>query len=144
MELLDITGVGPVTARVLAEAGIATVTSVADADVLTLVSIRGIGPVGAESMKAGAVRLVGMTERGAAGDSRTPPSDRERRGKKLHKQAKKLHKEAKKLHKEAKQQTKKAKSARSKKKHTRLVGEAVRLEKAAKKTRRRAKKLIAG
>jgi hypothetical protein len=137
MELLDIAGVGPITARLLTEAGMATVTSVAEADVFTLVSIRGIGPVGAESMKAHAVRLVGMTEPGSVGDPDTPPSDRERRGKDLRKRAKKLHKQAK-------QQTKRSKSAQSKKKRKRLADEAARLEKAAKKARRRAKKLLAG
>ena len=115
----------------------ATVTSVAGADVSTLLSIRGIGPVGAESMKAEAVRLVGMTEPGPVGDCGTPPSDRERRGKDLRKRAKKLHKQAK-------QQSKKAKLARSKKKRKRLANEAARLEKAARKGRRRSKKLLAG
>jgi len=137
VELLDITGVGPVTARLLTEAGMATVTSVAGADVSTLLSIQGIGPVGAESMKAEAVRLVGMTEPEPVGDCGTPPSDRERRGKDLRKRAKKLHKQAK-------QQTKKAKLARSKKKRKRLANEAARLEKAARKGRRRSKKLLAG
>jgi predicted flap endonuclease-1-like 5' DNA nuclease len=137
MELLDITGVGPVTARLLTEAGMATVTSVADADASTLASIRGIGPVSAESMKAEAVRLVGMAEPGPAGDPGTPPSDRERRGKDLRKRATKLHKQAK-------QQTKRSKSAQSKKKRKRLADEAARLEKAARKALRRAKKLLAG
>jgi Holliday junction resolvasome RuvABC DNA-binding subunit len=137
MELLDITGVGPVTARLLTEAGIATVTSVADSDVSTLAGIRGIGSVSAESMKADAVRLVGTTEPGPAGDSSTPPSARERRGKDLRKRAKNLHKQAKQL-------TKKAKSARSKKNRKRLAEEAARLEKAARKARRRAKKLLSG
>ena len=137
MELLDITGVGPVTARLLAEAGMATVTSVADADASALASIRGIGPVSAESMKAEAIRLVGMTEPGPAGDLGTPTSDRERRGKDLRKRAKKLHKQAK-------QKTKKAKSAKSKKKRKRIAGKAAKLERAARKARRKSKKLLAG
>ena len=52
MGLLDITGIGPVPAQLLTEAGMATVASVADADELTLASIRGIGPVSAESFMA--------------------------------------------------------------------------------------------
>ena len=135
MELVDITGVGPVKARLLTEAGLATVTSVADADASTLASIRGIGPVNSESIKADAARLVGMTEPGPAGDVGTPTSDRERRGNDLRKRAKKLHKQAK-------QQTRKAKSAQSKKKRKRLADEAAKLEKAAKKARRKAKKLL--
>ena len=137
MELLDITGVGSVKARLLTEAGLATVTSVADADASTLGSIRGIGPVSAESLKADALRLVGMTEPGPAGHLGTPTSDRERRGKDLRKRAKKLHKQAK-------QQTKKAKSAKSKKKRKRMASEAAKLEKAARKARRKSKKLLAG
>ncbi len=137
MVLVDITGVGPVTARLLTESGLATVTSVAEADVSTLVSIRGIGPVSAESIKAEAVRLVGMTEPGPTEDPGITTSNRERRGTDLRKRAKKLRTQAE-------QRTQKAKSAKSKKKRKRLADEAAKLEKAAKKARRKAKKFLAG
>lgn len=143
MDLLDITGVGPVTARLLNEAGMPTVKSVADVDTSTLASVRGIGPVKAESMKAEAAQLVGMTEPERAEDLDTPTSKRDRPGKDRRKRAKKLHKQAKQQTKKAKQQTKKAKSAKSKKKRKRLTNAAAKLEKAAKKSRRKAKKLLA-
>ena len=137
MELFDITGVGPVTARLLTEAGLATVASVADADTEVLASIRGIGPAGAESMKAEAARLVAPAETGPAADPGTGASNREQR-------AKKLRKHAKKLRKQAGQQARKAKSTTSKKKRKRLANKAAKLEKAAAKARREAKKLLAG
>ena len=134
--LLNITGVGPVTARQLTEAGFATVASVADADTEALASIRGIGPVSAELMKAAARQLPTPEEPDAVGAG-TGASDRELR-------AKELRKRAKKLLKQAGQQAKKAKSATSKKKRKRLTDKAAKLEKAAGKARRKAKKLLAG
>jgi NAD-dependent DNA ligase len=128
MELLDITGVGPATARLLTEAGFATVGSVAVADPEELAAIRGIGPVSAESIKTGAQRLAATGE---------PEPDQSRRAEKLRKRAKKLQKQARQL-------TKRAKKVTSKKKRKRLAGEAARLEKAARKARRKAKKLLAG
>ena len=134
--LLDITGVGPATARLLTEAGISSVASVANADPATLAAIRGIGPISAESIKTEALRLFATSEPGPA-DVVAGPSLREQ-------QAKELRKRAKKLRKQAGRQTKKAKKATSKKKRKRLANEAARLEKAAGKARRKAKKLLAG
>ncbi len=136
MDLLDITGVGPVKARLLNDAGMATVASVADADASTLANIRGIGPVSAETIKADAVRLAGMTVAKPAVSLGTLTSDRRQRGNDLQMRAKKLRKQAK-------QKTKKAKSAQSKKKRKRLAQKAAKLEKAAKKARRSAKELLA-
>jgi Holliday junction resolvasome RuvABC DNA-binding subunit len=137
MELLDITGVGPVTAGLLTDAGFTTVASVAGADTEALAGIRGIGPVGAESMKAEASRLVAAAETGPTADPGTGASNREQ-------QAKKLRKHAKKLRKRAGQQARKAKSTTSKKKRKHLANKAAKLEKAAAKARREAKKLLAG
>ncbi len=143
MELLDINGVGPATAELLTEAGLATVTSVADADAETLANIRGIGQVSAASIKADAARLLGTDVSepaedgsGAAEDVSTPESKRERR-------VKDLRKRAKKLQKQAKSQAAKAKAASSKKKRKRLKNKAAQLDAAAKKARRKAKKLLA-
>lgn len=134
--LLEITGVGPATARLLNEAGFATVASIADADPEALSALRGIGPVSAESIKIDAQRLVAMSKPGTA-DAAAGLSLREQR-------AEKLRKRAKKLRKQARLQARKAKSAKSKKKRKRRAEEAARLEKAARKARRKAKKLLAG
>ena len=134
--LLDIRGVGPATARLLAEAGFTSVASIADAEPGALAMVRGIGPVRAVSLRTEAQRLLVGGESVSSAVASGKASKRERRAKRLRKQAKQLRKQAR-------QSTKKAGSTKSKKKRKRRLREAAKLEAAAKKTRQQAKKLLA-
>ena len=134
--LLDIRGVGPATARLLAESGFTSVASIADAEPSALAMVRGVGPVRAVSLRTEAQRLLVGGESVSAAVASGAASKRERRAKRLRKQAKQLRKQAR-------QSTKKAKSTKSKKKRKRRLREAAKLEAAAKKARRQAKKLLA-
>ena len=134
--LLDIRGVGPATARLLAEAGFTSVASIADAEPRVLAMVRGIGSVRAVSLRTEAQRLLAGGESVSAAVASGEASKRERRAKRLRKQAKQLRKQAR-------QSTKKAESTKSKKKRKRRLREAAKLEAAAKKARQQAKKLLA-
>ena len=134
--LLDIRGVGPANARLLAEAGFTSVASIAEAEPWALAMVRGIGPVSAVSLRTEAQRLLLGGESASAAVASGAASKREKRAKRLRKQAKQLRKQAR-------QSTKKAKSTKSKKKRKRRQSEAAKLEAAAKKALRQAKKLLA-
>jgi Holliday junction resolvasome RuvABC DNA-binding subunit len=134
--LLDVTGVGPATARLLDEAGFSSVASIANAEPGALAMVRGIGPVRAVSLQIEAQQLLAGSELVSAAVASAEPSKRQRRAKRLRKQAKQLRKQAKML-------AKKAESSKSKKKRKRRLREAAELEAAAKKARRDAKKLLA-
>lgn len=135
VSLLDIKGVGPVTVRLLAEAGFGSVESVALADPKALAEIQGIGPVRAALLRTGARQLTADSQPVSAAPTSGDPSRRTR-------QAEKLRKQAKQLRKQARQLTKKAKSTKSKKKRKRRLREAAQLEAKAKRSRRKAKQLL--
>jgi predicted flap endonuclease-1-like 5' DNA nuclease len=134
--LLDVTGVGPATARLLDEAGFSSVASIANAEPRALAMVQGIGPVRAVSLRIEAQQLLAGSELVSTAVASAEPSKRKRRAKKLRKQAKQLRTQAKVL-------AKKAESSKSKKKRKRRLREAAKLEAAAKKARRDAKKLLA-
>lgn len=134
--LIDIKGVGPTLARLLTEAGFTDFAAVASADVEALVTINGIGPRSAASIRADAQRLTAGSA--AAPGTSAPAADSEK------KKAKKLRRQARQLRAQAKQLTKKAGSTKSKKKRKRHLREAAQLEDAAKRKRRKAKKLLSG
>jgi Holliday junction resolvasome RuvABC DNA-binding subunit len=128
--LLDLNGVGPVTASLLEEAGFADVAAVGAADQEALAAVRGIGTVRATSLLDEARRLLGATD---------PPEPDAGAAK-----VAKWEKRAKKLKKQAKQLAKKARSTKSKKKRKRHMRAAAEAEAAAEKARRKAKKLRKG
>ena len=133
--LLDIAGVGPATARQLAEAGFESISAVAVADPSALAEVRGIGPIRAASLGTEARQLLADIDPVPSETTSDDPSTEER--------AARLRKQAKQLRKQAGQLTKKAKATRSKKKRKRCLREAARLEKKAKSKRKKAKKLLA-
>jgi len=135
--LLDVAGVGPATALLLAEAGFTSVESIANAEPGAQAKVRGIGPVRAASLQSAAQRLPSGSEPVPTEVASDGPAKREKRAKKLREQAKQLRKQAKQL-------TKKAESSKSKKKRKRRLREAAQLEAAAKKARRKARKLASG
>lgn len=134
--LLDVTGVGPATARLLDEAGFSSVASIANAEPGALAMVQGIGPVRAVSLRIEAQRLLAGSGFASTAVASAELSERNRRARKLRKQAKQLRTQAKVL-------AKKAESSKSKKKRKRRLREAAKLEAAAKKARRDAKKLLA-
>ncbi len=133
--LIDVTGVGPATARLLAEAGFTSVASIANAEPGGLAMVRGIGPVRAVSLRTAAQRLLAGGEPVSTAVASDGPSKWEKRAKRLRKQARQLRKQARQL-------TKRAESMKSKKKRERRLREAAKLEAAAKKARQKAKKLL--
>jgi Holliday junction resolvasome RuvABC DNA-binding subunit len=135
-KLLEVTGVGPATARLLTEAGFADIESITDAEPKALAAIRGIGPVRAANIQTGAQRLLASVKPEYGGATSNEPSKAEQRAKKLRKRAKQLRRQASRL-------TKKADSTKSKKKRKQRLHEAAELEVAADKARRKAKKLLA-
>lgn len=143
MELVDINGIGPVTAELLTQAGLATVASVANADPAILANIRGIGPVTAESIRAEATELLDTATSGPVEDVSSAAEETNAGASKSERRGHDLRKRAKKLRKQAKQQAAKANSASSKKKRKRLKNKAAQLDASAKKARRKAKKLLA-
>lgn len=129
--LLDLSGVGPAIAGLLAEAGFSSVLSIAQAEPGALTVIRGIGPARAASLRNEAQRLVGQDEPQASATHQE-----------LEEQARRLRKDAKQLRKRARRLTKKAKATKSKKKRKQRQRKASKLEAAARKARRKAKKLL--
>ncbi len=140
--LLDVTGVGPATARLLAEAGFTSVASIANAEPKALAMVRGIAPVRAASLRTAAQRLLAGSELVSTAVASGGPTKRKERAKRA-KRAQRLRKQAKQVRKQARQLTKKAKSTKSKKKRKRRLREAAKLEAAAKKARQKSKKLLA-
>jgi NAD-dependent DNA ligase len=137
--LLDVTGVGPATAQLLAEAGFTSVASIANAEPEALAMVRGIGAVRAASLRTAAQQLLAGSEPVSTAVASGGPTKREERAKR----AERLRKQAKQLRKQARQLTKKAESTKSKKKRKRRLREAAKLEAAAKKARQKSKKLLA-
>jgi CHAD domain-containing protein len=86
--LLDVTGVGPATARLLAEAGFTTGASIANAEPRALMMVRGIGPARAASLRTAAQRVLAGDEPVSTAVASDGPSTWEDRAKKLRKEAK--------------------------------------------------------
>lgn len=140
--VLDVTGVGPATARLLAEADFTSVESLANAEPKALAMVQGIGPVRAASLRTAAQRLLAGSEPVSTAVASGGPTKRKERAKRA-KKAQRLRKQAKQLRKQARQLTKKAESTKSKKKRKRRLREAAKLEAAAKRARQKSKKLLA-
>jgi hypothetical protein len=135
--LVDIRGVGPALARLLTEAGLADVSSVATAERRKLIEINGIGERTAGAIQAEAIRLTAEMDPVPTGEPGGGISSRKKKAKKLRKQAKQLRAQAKLL-------TKKAEKSKSKKKRKRRRRQVAQLEAAAKRKRRKANKLLTG
>lgn len=133
--LLDIKGIGPTLARLLAEAGFSDLASVAAAETKELTVVNGIGERTARAIHAEAVRLL-------AGDGPGPSGSAPQTGPNRKKKAKKLRKQAKQLRAQAKQLTKKAEKTKSKKKRKRRLRAAAQLQATAERKRRQAEKLL--
>lgn len=82
----EVTGIGPSTARLLAEHGIETAETLARSSPKQLSSIPGFGPVRARAVLADAAQLVGA-ESGVTGDGKGKRKDK-KKDKKKHKNKK--------------------------------------------------------
>jgi hypothetical protein len=125
-----LTGVGPVIASRLTEAGFVDVASVGAADAAALAAVPGIGSVRASAL---------LTEAQQLGDPVEQPGPDVIAAK-----AAKWRKRATELSKQAKRLRKKANSTSSKQKRKRRRREAADIEAAAEKARRKAKKFATG
>jgi Holliday junction resolvasome RuvABC DNA-binding subunit len=127
--LLDLTGVGPVIASRLTEAGFTDVASVADADAAALASVHGIGMARAEMLRTEARQPTGTVEPQPDASAAEATEWAER---------------AKELKRESKRLSKRAESTKSKKKRKRRRRKAAEVKAAAKEARRKAKRFRAG
>ena len=145
-DLQSLAGVGPATAKTLADAGFGDRDSIASATVEQLVAVRGFAEARATALITEAQNSVGSEE---AVDlesveqttTEAPEQDEDQRPKSRRKTRKKLRARHADLKKRAKKARKKSKTASSKKKRRRWAAEADRLARKAKKTKKRLSRL---